>query len=320
MTTINDIQDLVQIMEDRPEWRRELQRVLLTPDLRDTASLMRETAKLVAKNAESIAANAESIAKIEATNAETAKLVAKNAEGIANIEATNAETAKLVAKNAEGIANIEATNAETAKLVAKNAEGIANIEATNAETAKLVAKNTESIDKLDTSTKRLTEMAGLHSGHIGDMRGLFISQKVVREAALIADDMGLTFVGTLEPEDILNIWNAGKGKGLTNNISKEDERSFKIADLIIEAKADDGAQCFIAVEISFTVDERDTRRAIRNAEYITNFIEAPAYAAVAGVSKDNRIDGVLADMPEPHESEQETRVFWSQHEEIEKPN
>ena len=238
MTTINDIQDLVQIIEDRPEWRRELQRVLLTPDLRDTASLITETAKLVTKNA-------ESIEKIETTIAETAKLVAKNAESI--------------------------------------------------------AANAESIDKLDTSTKRLTEMAGLHSGHIGDMRGLFISQKVVREAVLIADGMGLTFVGTLEPQDILNIWNAGKAKGLTDGISKEDERSFKIADLTIEAKADDGAQCFIAVEISFTVDERDTTRAIRNAEYITNFIETPTYVAVAGVSKDNRIDGVLADMPEPHE-------------------
>ena len=250
MTTINDIQDLVQIIKDRPEWRRELQSALLTPDLRDTASLITETAKLVNKNAEGIAANVKSIA----------------------------------------------ANAES------------------------IAANAESIDKLDTSTKRLTDMAGLHSGHIGDMRGLFISQKVVREAVLIADGMGLTFVGTLEPQDILNIWNAGKAKGLTDGISKEDERSFKIADLTIEAKADDGAQCFIAVEISFTVDERDTTRAIRNAEYITNFIETPTYAAVAGVSKDNRIDGVLADMPEPHESEQETRVFWSQHKEIEKPN
>ena len=243
MTTINDIQDLVQIIKDRPEWRRELQSALLTPDLRDTASLITETAKLVTKNAEGIAANVKSI-----------------------------------------------------------------------------AANAESIDKLDTSTKRLTDMAGIHSGHIGDMRGLFISQKVVREAVLIADGMGLTFVGTLEPQDILNIWNAGKAKGLTDGISIDDERSFKIADLTIEAKADDGAQCFIAVEISFTVDERDTDRAIWNAKYITNFIETPTYAAVAGVSKDNRIDGVLADMPEPHESEQETRVFWSQHEEIEKSN
>ena len=66
MTTINDIQDLVQIIKDRPEWRRELQSALLTPDLRDTASLITETAKLVTKNA-------ESIEKIETTIAETAK-------------------------------------------------------------------------------------------------------------------------------------------------------------------------------------------------------------------------------------------------------
>lgn len=264
MTTINDIQDLVQIINHRPEWRRELQSALLIPDLRDTASLITETAKLVAKNSEAIAANADAIDK--------------HAEGIA--------------------ANI--------KSIAANADAI--------------DKNAKSIEKLDTSTKRLTDVAGLHSGHIGDMRGLFISQKVVREAVIIADDMGLTFVGTLEPKDILNIWNAGKAKGLTDGISRDDERSFKLADLIIEAKADDGAQCFIAVEISFTIDERDTDRAIRNAKYITNFIETPTYAAVAGVSKDNRIDGVLADMPEPHASDQETRVFWSRHEEIEKPN
>ena len=256
-TTINDIQDLVQIIEDRPEWRRELQRVLLTPELRDTASLIRETAKLVTQNA-------------------------------------------------EGIANIEATNAETAKLVAKNAEGI--------------AKNVESIDKLDTSTERLLKMSGLHSGRTSDTRNLFISLKIVREAALIADRMGLRFVRTLEAQDIIDIWNTGKSKGLSDGISIDDERSFKIADLIIEARAYDGSQCFIAVEISFTVDERDTRRAIRNVEYITNFIEAPTYPVVAGVSKDNRIDGALADMPEPYESERETRVFWSQHEEIEKPN
>ena len=257
MTTINDIQDLVQIIEDRPEWRRELQRVLLTPDLRDTASLIRETAKLAAQNAEGIAANVKSIAA-----------------------------------NAETIEKIEATNAETAKLVAQNAESI----------------------------KLLTDMAGLHSGRTSDTRNLFISLKVVHEAALIADRIGLRVVRTLEAQDIIDIWNAGKSKSLTDGISREDERSFKLADLIIEARADDGVQCFIAVEISFTVDERDTRRAIRNVEYITNFIEAPTYAVVAGVSKDNRIDGVLADMPEPYESERETRVFWSQHEEIEKPN
>ena len=245
MTTINDIRDLVQIMEDRPEWRRELQRVLLTPDLHDTVVLITETAKLAAKNA-------ESIDRLETTTAETAKLVAKNAESIA--------------ANVDSIDRLETTTAETAKLVAKNAESIAaNVESID-RLEILVEGNTKSIKELDTSTRRLTETARISSGHIGDMRGLFVSQKVVREAAIIADRMGLITVQTLEPQDVIDIWNIGKAKGLTEGISKNDEDSFKFADLIIEAKTDDGARCLIAVEISYTADERDTTRAIRNAD------------------------------------------------------
>ena len=257
MTTINDIQDLVQIIEDRPEWRRELQRVLLTPDLQDTPSLI-------------------------------------------------AENAKLIGKNAEAIDRLETVTAETAQLVAKNAESIDRLET-------LVEENTKSI-------KELTETTRISAGHIGDMRGLFASQKVMREAALITNGMGLRNVGTLESQDIIDMWEMGEAKGLTNNISKDDEKSFKLADLVIVARTDDGAWCYVAVEISYTVDERDTTRAIRNAEYIANFTETPCYAAVAGVSKDNRIDKYLTDVPQPYSSDQETRIFWSEHEDIVKPN
>ena len=299
MTTINDIQDLVRIIEDRPEWRRELQRVLLTTDMHDTANLITETAKLAAKNAESIAANAEA--------------TAANTKSIDRLETTVAETAALVAKNSESIDRLET-------LVTKNSESIDRLETTVAETAALVAKNSESINMLDAPTKRLTETTRIQSGHIGDMRGLFASQKVVREAAIIADRLGLVTVQTLEPQDIIDMWNIGKAKGLTEGISKGDEDSFKIADLVVAARTDDGTSCYIAVEISYTVDERDTVRAIRNAEYITRFTGTPAYAAVAGVSKDNRIDGLLTDVPQPYSSEQEIRVFWSEHEDIAKAN
>ena len=63
-----------------------------------------------------------------------------------------------------------------------------------------------------------------------------------------------------------------------------------------------------------------TRRAQSGTPtYITKFTETSAYAAVAGISKDDRIDEVLGDVPQPYDSEQETRVFWSKHEDIAKP-
>ena len=143
-----------------------------------------------------------------------------------------------------------------------------------------------------------------------------VSRKIVREAALVADRMGLRAVRILEVQDIIDIWNAGKAKGLTDGISRKDELTFKTADLIIEARADDDAPRYITVAISYAAAESDTRRAIRHAEYISKLTEIPTYAAVAGISRDNSIDEVLSDIPKPYDSEHESRVFWSHHGDI----
>ncbi len=292
MTTIGDIQDLVRIIEDRPEWRRELQRALFTEELREIHSLMSENAKTTAENSKLIGENS--------------KAIAENSTSMDEVRAGLAETAKIVENNAKAIDRLEVT-------VANNAKSIA-------ETAKIVENNAKAIDRLEATTMRLTSRTGVNSGHIGDMRGLFASQKVVREAAIVADRMSMRVVRTLEPQDVIDIWNVGKAEGLTDGISKDYEDSFKNADLIIEAQSNDHAPRFIAVEISYTADGRDTERAIRNAEYISKFVGTPTYAAVAGIFKDNRIDEVLSDKPEPYDSERETRVFWSKHEDIGKPD
>ena len=68
----------------------------------------------------------------------------------------------------------------------------------------------------------------------------------------------------------------------TSDIARGDLISFYRADLIIEATDEDGGLNYIAVEVSFTADGRDARRAIRNAGYLTRFTGRPAYAVVTG--------------------------------------
>ena len=46
------------------------------------------------------------------------------------------------------------------------------------------------------------------------------------------------------------------------------------------------ANAYIAVEASFAVNGRDSRRALRNAELMTRFTGLPATGAVAGVRYD----------------------------------
>ena len=77
--------------------------------------------------------------------------------------------------------------------------------------------------------------------------------------------------------------------------SQGDVHSFRKADMLIEATDADGETLYIAAEISYTVDERDTSRAMRNAGYITKLTGKPARAAVVGASFDYRVRALIED-------------------------
>ncbi|MCY3711269.1 MAG: hypothetical protein OXG26_20465 [Caldilineaceae bacterium] len=120
----------------------------------------------------------------------------------------------------------------------------------------------------------------------------------IEDALAIAGDLGLRQAKTLTREELWEISESAD----TSNISTGDLRSFRRADLILEAANTDGETCYVAVEVSFTANGRDTDRAIRNAEFLKRFTGKRSIAAVAGLYKDNRIDEAL----------KSGSVFWHQ--------
>ena len=79
----------------------------------------------------------------------------------------------------------------------------------------------------------------------------------------------------------------------TTGISSGDLASFRRADAIADAVDRRGDPCYVAVEISYTADDRDTDRAIRNADYMTRFTGRRAHAAVLAVQIDHRVSDVI---------------------------
>ena len=70
----------------------------------------------------------------------------------------------------------------------------------------------------------------------------------------------------------------------TTGITPEDLKSFENADIVLRAShRDTGEIHYIAVEASFTGGGDDTRRALRNARYLTRFTGQPAHAVVAAL-------------------------------------
>ena len=130
------------------------------------------------------------------------------------------------------------------------------------------------VQEQNTRTTNLEVRMDRIEGDTGTLKGDFARTRSIQDAQGIASDMGLEFVRTLSATDLSEM--AG------NALSRDVGRSFRNADLVIEAT--DGADTrYIAMEISFTADRRDCDRAIRNAGLITRFTGKPAQAATASV-------------------------------------
>ena len=121
---------------------------------------------------------------------------------------------------------------------------------------------------------------------IGELKGKNVHDKLPLEAPNIAMDLGLSFIRYLDPDEIRQMaLTAAQGQALTPDL-----KSFRSADLIIEASDGGGQICYIPVEASYTLDLRDTDRAIRNAAILTQLTGKPAKPAVFGVRYDRVIN------------------------------
>ena len=137
----------------------------------------------------------------------------------------------------------------------------------------------------------LNRRMGRFEEDMGRFRARHASEIVRSQSGILAGDLGFKRVKTLSADDLMDMVRAADTSGIPVN----DLRSFRRADLVMEAvRLDTGASCYIAVEISYTVNGRDTSRAIRNAGFLRRFTGKDALAVVAGVRKDDRVDEDIA--------------------------
>ena len=144
---------------------------------------------------------------------------------------------------------------------------------------------------VNTHLAALNRRMGRFEVDMGRFRARHASEVVRGRSGILAGDLGCKRVKTLSEDDLMDMVRAADTSGIPVN----DLRSFRRADLVMEAvRLDTGASCYIAVEISYTVNGRDTSRAIRNAGFLRRFTGKDALAVVAGVRKDDRVDEDIA--------------------------
>lgn len=201
MTTINTIEDLVRILDERPEWNEAIRVRMLSRELLNLPQTLAEFAE------------------------QTERRLTALEEGLVRLEAALA-------------AFIESTNRR--------------------------------LDVLEAGQARMErDSAPLKAAHARN-GALRITRRIARTVNCYQ-------VRLLEGGDVLD----GLDDSSLAGIPENELDSFEVADIIIEGRhRDSGETEYIAVEVSYTADRRDTDRAIRNAGFLTRFTGQPAHAVI----------------------------------------
>ena len=189
------------------------------------------------------------------------------------------ELMRLPARFDRFVAVTEAFMEEQRQVNANTAEFIDEQRRVNAEQRQINAEQRETNARMEGHIARIDNAMDRIREDIGTMKADHARTNTAREARGIAYNMGFQLVRTLSYDDLLALEIAGGAADL----SRGERESFRRADLVMEVAAEDGTTHYIALEVSFTGDERDTSRALRNAELLTRFTGHPARAAIASV-------------------------------------
>ena len=140
---------------------------------------------------------------------------------------------------------------ELPETVARLADRVEQVEEQLARLADQVAQLTEQMDR------RFNRLAD-DLTWLKDVGAVTVADK---QAMSIPEDLGLEYKRQLTQRDIRDLIRDQD----TADIAPGDLRSFRTADMIIEATDAVGELHYIAVEVSFTANQRDIDRPIRDA-------------------------------------------------------
>lgn len=136
--------------------------------------------------------------------------------------------------------------------------------------------------RIETSLRRI-------DNSIGELKGNTARYVVAAHFGEIPNLLGLEFQDSLSREQLRQLI----GPVGRNISSVGDWQSFIRADLVLIATNPDGETYYIAVEASYTADERDTTRARRNAELLHSLTGHPCHAVIASVHNVQEIEAEL---------------------------
>ena len=249
-TPIQSFQDILDLLEQNPEYREAMRRYILDEEFRRVPADVRELR-------ESIASLAQTVREyVAATDARLGRLEDGQAELKADVTELKADVTELKADVTELKADVTELKAD--------------------------------VTELKVGQIRLEEGQTRLEGRIGDVAGTAYERRIVRHSRrIVGRYLGikrakiLRSINVMEHETLDGLMETATEAG---SVTDEQGYELDLADIIITGSGAPGGAGYAVIEVSETIDDNDVDRAHERAAILARAVSEPVTAAVIGKS------------------------------------
>ncbi len=277
MPKIDTIEELMLVLDERPQWLEALRMRLLT---RELIELPRRFAEFAASVDQNFAQAERRMDGMEQTIGGTGKRIDGMEQTIGGMGKRIDGMEQTIGGMGKRIDGMEQTIGGMGKRMDGMEQTIGGMGKRMDGMERTMGEMNERMDSFATKDQQQKIVDS-----VGNLKGFMAERPARRDAYAIAVDMGFKTARRLTPEETVDL---ARSPALAR-LPRGERLSFRKADVLIEAVDEAGETSYVAVEASYTADERDTARALRNADLLRRATGRPARAAVACVHADDRV-------------------------------
>ena len=281
--TVQDFEDLLRLLDERPEWQAALRQRVLTGELLEVPRLMRETAESQARTQQVLEAFGRRLDQREQQIDELAQLMKQLALRVDEIARQLEQLTRRVDALAQRVEEIAEQLAQLTRRVDALAERVdqltqrvdalaqrvEEIAAQLAQLTRRVDALTERVDQLaqqvEQLTKQMNEMARQFAQYRRDtdqLKGMMLEMRYAQRPYAYFKDF-IRRARTLSVDELYDLL-----EGL--NLTEAEVRDVVECDALIFGRdPEDGKPTYLLLEASWTVDLEDVERASRRAALLS---------------------------------------------------
>jgi chromosome segregation ATPase len=282
----SEIQDLVRVLEQHPDWRRELRRVLLSDDVVDLPRLMGELAeaqRATEARLERLTERVDQLAEAQrATEARLERLTERVDQLAEAQRATEVRLERLTERVDQLTQRVDQLTQRHDQLTQRLDQLTQRLDQLTQRVDQLAAAQQEIASQLAQLTRTVDQLAKqmhLLTNQVGRLKGSDLERRY-RERAPAYFAPLLRRIHALSSEEIAALLDDAEERGL---IAETEREELLAADVVVRGVSRrDDAEAYLAVEVSGGIGEDDVKRAARRAELLRKLTGKPALAVVAG--------------------------------------